>query len=110
MTRYYEFSESLPMAKRKLNESFVHELKKMCARAHLHVHEVLNHANGDDEELGDYVYVPMPTEEKFDRTAIEKMCLRYGIGDSHIQVLDSIERDDEVYFQVFLEKPAPYNG
>lgn len=102
MTHYYEYNESLPWSRRKLNQWFVHRLKKMIGGTYrLHVIEVFG-----DPNHGDYIKVLNPHKRADVRNAMLALATAYGIGNEYINVYDNVlELDGGEYIEINLTKP-----
>ena len=100
MTHYYEYNKSLPCSRRKLNQWFVHRLKKMVGGTYrLHVNEEFG-----DPDHGDYISVYSPHKRVDVKSAMLALAAAYGIGKEYINVYDD-EFEGGEYIDINLTKP-----
>ena len=87
MTDYFQYEKTIPIARKMLNASFVHLLKKVCGSVfHYHVTEVFA-----DEDLGDYVYVYINDDDANEtfKTWLNELLNKYGIGSEYVEFFES---------------------
>jgi len=100
MTHYYEYNESMPCSRRKLNQWFVHRLKKLIGGTYrLHVSEEFR-----SPEHGDYISVYNPHKRIDVKNAMLALAAAYGIGKEYISVYDN-EIDGGEFIEINLTKP-----
>lgn len=100
MTHSYQFCESLPHTRKKLNAAFVHRIKKLCGRVYrLHVVETFA-----DESFGDFITIENKGKRDDARNCIIGIALAYGIGRDFVSITDDGERE---VIRIYLSQPKP---
>lgn len=98
MTHFYEFTNNVPNARRKMNAEFVMRMKKACCRHHCHVETEFDN---DGKDTAHVVFDATNDALKHDLAAL---CANYGIGNEYTTLLTD-DDTNECTFCVSFNKP-----
>ena len=98
MTHFYEFTNNVPNARRKMNAEFVMRMKKACCRHHCHVETDLNNDGKDT------AYVQFDAANDALKHDLAALCLNYGFGKEYVTMVTDADTNKCTLY-VGLNKP-----